>query len=65
MQIIAFRNPNVVDPFYRDMERVIEKLKNMSVYEIGEISTERASGKKRLINELSKWSTKILDLIEK
>ena len=64
MQIIAFRNPNVVDPFYKNMEIVIEKLKNMSVYEIGEISTEKGGGKKRLITELSKWSAKISELIE-
>jgi hypothetical protein len=46
------------------MERVIEKLKNMSVYEIGEISTEKGGGKKRLINELTKWSSKIMNWID-
>jgi hypothetical protein len=64
MQIIAFRNPNVVDPFYRDMERTIERLKNMRTYEISEISTEKGGGKKRLLSDLSKWSAKILEMID-
>jgi hypothetical protein len=64
MQVIAFRNPNVVDPFYRDMERVIEKLKSIKSREINEISEEKGSGKKRMISELATWSAKVLNFIE-
>jgi hypothetical protein len=63
--ILAYRNPNITNPFYRDVEKVIDRLKNIPMYEIEDISDEEGGGKKRLIGDLAKWSNKILDMINK
>jgi|GEM_PF-3016869 len=61
--ILTYRNPNITNPFYRDVEKVIDKLKNIPLYEIEDIADEEGGGKKRLIADLAKWSNKILDMI--
>jgi hypothetical protein len=64
MEILAYRKPNIIDPFYRDIESVVEKLKSMNLFEIDEISNESDGGKKRMISELVTWSNKILKMID-
>lgn len=64
-QILELRKPNIVSYFYRDVENVIEKLKNMSAREIDEIISEKNGEKEKMIKDLTKWSSKILKLIDK
>src|SRR5208283_4996976 len=35
---LSYNKPDITNPFYRDVERVIEKLKALNTYELDEIS---------------------------
>jgi len=63
MQILEFKKPNLVSPFYKDIENVIEGLKNISAFEIDEIISEENSEKENMIKELERWGQKVLDMI--
>ena len=64
MQILEFRKPYLVSSFYKDMENVIEGLKEISAQELDEIITENNSGKENMIKGLAEWSNKVVKLIE-
>jgi hypothetical protein len=64
MEILAYRKPDITNPFYRDIDRVVERLKAMPAFEIEEVASETAGGsRKRMIADLAKWSSKILQMI--
>jgi len=63
MQILEFKKPHLVSSFYKDIENVIEGLKNISSFEIDEIINEENSEKENRIRELSKWTQKVLNII--
>lgn len=65
MQILEFRKPHLVSSFYKDMENVIEGLKEISAQELDEIITENNSGKENMIKELAEWSQRVVKLIGK
>jgi hypothetical protein len=65
MQILAFRKPHLVSSFYKDIENVIEGLKDISAQELDEIITEDASEKEKMIGDLAIWSQKVVKMIEK
>ena len=45
MQVLEFKKPHLVSSFYKDIENVIEGLKNVNAYEIDEIINEENSNK--------------------
>jgi hypothetical protein len=63
MELVAYRKPDVTNPFYRDIDRVTERLQDMKAYEIEDVANEAGGGRKKKINELAIWSTKILKMI--
>ncbi len=65
MQILEVRKPHLVSSFYKDIENVIEGLKEISTQELDEIIAEDNSEKENMIKELAGWSQKVVKLIEK
>jgi len=65
MQILAFKKPHLVSSFYKDIENVIEGLKDISAQELDEIINEDASEKEKMIGDLAIWSQKVVKMIEK
>ena len=65
MQTLAANKPHLVSIFYKDIENVIEGLKNISTQELDEIIFEESSEKEKMIKDLAKWSQTVLRLIEK
>jgi hypothetical protein len=63
MQILAFKKPHLVSSFYKDMENVIEGLKDISARELDEIISEDNSEKEKMIGELAEWSQKVVRII--
>ncbi|MFZ1809130.1 MAG: ParB/Srx family N-terminal domain-containing protein [Cyclobacteriaceae bacterium] len=63
MEILAYRKPDLTNPLYRDIERVIDRLKEMQAWQLEEISNDQEGEKKRMLADLVKWSTKIFNLI--
>ena len=64
MQIFEFKKPHLVSSFYRDMENVIDSLKEINAQEIDEIVSEEDSEKEKMIRDLAKWSQKVVKIIE-
>jgi len=62
--VLSYSKPDITNPFYRDIERVVEKLKGLNVYEMYEVANENEGGKLRMIKDLAKWSKTILGQIE-
>ena len=65
MQILALRKPHLVSTFYKDIENVIEGLKEINAQELDEIINEDNSEKEKMIRELAEWSQKVVKIIEK
>ncbi len=65
MQILEVRKPHLVSSFYKDIENVIEGLREISTQELDEIIAEDNSEKENMIKELAGWSQKVVKLIEK
>ena len=63
MQILAFKKPHLVSSFYKDMENVIEGLKDISAQELDEIINEDDSEKEKMIGDLAEWSQKVVRII--
>jgi len=63
MQILEFKKPHLVSSFYRDIENVIESLKEISAQELDEIINEEDSEKEKMIRDLAKWSQKVVKII--
>ena len=64
IQILEFKKPNLVSSFYKDIENVIEGLKEISAEELDEIINENNSEKEKMIRELADWSQKVVEIIE-
>ncbi len=64
MQILQVRKPYLVSSLYKDIESVIEGLKNLSTQEIDEIINENNGQKEKMLIELAKWSQKIVEMIK-
>lgn len=64
IQVLELQKPHLVLKLYREIEIVIEGLKELSSEEIDEMINEPTSAKREMIRELSKWSQKVLKLIE-
>jgi hypothetical protein len=62
--LLSFKKPDLVDPLYKNIEKVIEDLKNLSASEMTDIANEAESGKEKLINDLAHWSAQIANYIE-
>jgi DNA-binding ferritin-like protein len=65
IQILAVRKPYLVNSFYKDIESVIEGLKDMSTQELDEIINQEDSGKEKMMRDLATWSAKVVKMIEK
>ncbi len=65
MQILEFKKPHLVSSFYKDIENVIEGLKEINAQELDEIINEDNSEKEKMIRDLSEWSQKVVKIIEK
>ena len=63
MQILELRKPHLVSSLYKDIENVIEGLKNISAFEIDEIINEEISEKENMIKELARWGRKVLKMV--
>jgi hypothetical protein len=63
IQMLALRKPHLVSPLFKDIENLIEGLKNVSAFEIDEIVNEESSEKESMIKELARWSQKVLNMI--
>lgn len=63
MQILELKKPYLVSTLYRDIENVIDRLKEISAQELDEIIYEEDSEKERMIHDLAKWSNKVAKLI--
>lgn len=64
MQILEFKKPHLVSSFYKDIENVIEGLKEINAQEIDKIINEENSEKGKMIIELAKWSQAVGKMIE-
>jgi hypothetical protein len=65
MQLLEFKKPHLVSSFYKDIENVIEELKEINTQELDEIINEENSEKEKMIRELAKWSQTVVKIIEK
>jgi len=65
MQILEFKKPHLVSTFYKDIEKVIEGLKEINAQELDDIINEENSEKEKMIKELEQWSHKVVMYIEK
>ncbi|MBA4349076.1 MAG: hypothetical protein C0415_03690 [Thermodesulfovibrio sp.] len=65
MQILEFKKPHLVSSFYKDIENVIEGLKEINAQELDEIINEDNSEKEKMIRVLAEWSQKVVKIIEK
>jgi hypothetical protein len=65
MQILEFKKPHLVSSFYKDIENVIEGLKDINAQELDEIINEDNSEKEKMIRALAEWSQKVVKIIEK
>jgi hypothetical protein len=65
MQILEFKKPHLVSSFYKDIENVVEGLKDISAQELDEIIIEENGEKEKMIKDLAKWSKSVVNLIEK
>ena len=63
MQMLALKKPHLVSSFYKDMENVIDGLKDISAQELDEIISEDNSEKEKMIVELAEWSRKVVKII--
>ncbi|MHA1881867.1 MAG: hypothetical protein ACTSUO_02345 [Candidatus Thorarchaeota archaeon] len=63
IQLLQLKKPHLVSSLYRDIENVVEGLKNVSAFEIDEIVNEGSSEKEKMIKELARWSHKVLNMI--
>jgi hypothetical protein len=63
LQVLELKKPYLVSPLFRDIENTTYKLKNLNSFEIDEIMNECQGEKKKMIEELVKWSTKVLRII--
>lgn len=63
LQVLELKKPYLVSPLFRDIESTTEGLKNLSSFEIDDIVNEIEGEKKKMIEELAKWSTKVLRII--
>jgi hypothetical protein len=52
MQILTIKKPNLVSGLYKEIESVIEGLKDISMYELDEIISEKKGERERIIREL-------------
>jgi len=65
MQILEFKKPHLVSSFYKDIENVIDGLKEINAQELDEIINEENSEKEKMFRELEKWSQTVVKIIEK
>lgn len=65
IQVLELRKPHLVSKLYREIEIVIEGLKELSTEEIDDMKSDDNSAKKVMIRELAKWSQKVLNYIQK
>ncbi len=65
MQILELKKPHLVSSFYKDIENVIEELKEINTQELDEIINEENSEKEKKIRDLAKWSQTVVKIIEK
>jgi len=65
MQILEFKKPHLVSSFYKDIENVIEGLKEINAQELDKIINEDNSEKEKMIRVLAEWSQKVVKIIEK
>lgn len=65
MQILEFKKPHLVSTFYRDIESVIEGLKNINAQELDEIISEDKGERERMIKTLADWSQKVVKMVER
>lgn len=64
MAILEFKMPHLVSGLYKDIESVIDGLKNISAQEIDNIVDQKNGEKEEMIKNLSRWSSKVIKLIE-
>jgi len=65
MQILEFKKPHLVSSFYKDIENVIEGLKEINAQELDEIINENNSEKEKMIRDLAEWIQKVIKIIDK
>jgi hypothetical protein len=65
MQILEIRKPHLVNSLYKDIENVIDGLKDISAQELDEIINEDNSEKEKMIHGLAEWSSKVVKMIDK
>jgi hypothetical protein len=65
MQLLELKKPHLVSTFYKDIENVIDGLKNISAQELDKIIDEENGEKEEMIKELADWSQKVVKLVEK
>lgn len=63
MDVLALRAPQVVTPFYRDIESVIQGLKDFTMADAEDIASDRLGGRLRSLGELADWSRRALDMV--
>lgn len=63
MQTLALKKPHLVSSFYKDMENVIEGLKDISAQELDEIINEDNGEKEKMIIDLAEWSKRVVRII--
>lgn len=65
MEIIQLKKPNIFSSFYKDVESVIHGLRGLSMNEVDEIINEDNGERERMLNDLARWSKKIIQTIGK
>jgi len=64
MQVLSIKKPYLVSGLYKDIEAVIDGLKEINVPQLDEIIDENNGEKEKMLRELSRWANKIVQLID-
>jgi len=64
VDLLEYLKPNLISPLYKDIERMIDHLKELTTYDIEMIAKEDNGEKEHLINELAKWSNIVVNNID-
>lgn len=62
-QVLELKKPHLISPLYRDIESTIEGLKSISSFDLDEIINDKGGEKQRMLEELYRWTTKVLKII--
>jgi hypothetical protein len=65
MEALALTAPQVVSTFYRDIESVVQGLKEFTMADADDIADDDSGGRLHSLTELAEWSHKVLNMVKR